>query len=67
MVILTIFDEAANTASLRKDCRFDVQQSGQEQLQHVTGLKDHPGEEENVLPFTGMATLIQTSAKTLHW
>lgn len=67
MVILRIFDEVANTASLRKDSRIDVQQSGQEQLQHVTELKDHPGEEEHVLPFTGMATLIPTSAKTLHW
>lgn len=67
MVILMIFDETANTASLRKDSRIDVQQSGQEHMQHVTGLKDHPGEEEHVLQFTGMATLIQTSAKTLHW
>lgn len=44
-----IFDEAANMASLRKDFTIDVQPSGQEQMQLVTGLKDHSGEEERVL------------------
>lgn len=54
-----------------KTSTIDVQQSGQEQMQHVTGLKDHSGEEDRGLQlhwrgYTGVDPALVIKAYMLH-